>query len=46
MAILESGEHKMMFVFFEDVSERNNTLNEPSTNHETRNKILEEVSEL
>ena len=46
IANLERGEHSGITAPFENVSERNNTLNVFKTNDETRNKISDEVSEL
>ena len=42
----ECREHFGITAFFENVSERNNTLHELNTNDETRENIPEEVSEL
>ena len=44
MAGSERGEHIVVTAFFENVSEKNNTLHEFNSNDETRNKILDEVS--
>ena len=46
MGSSEREEHKVISASFENVSERNNTLYEPSTNDESRRNVPGEVSEL
>ena len=46
MADSERGEHMVITALFENIAERNNTLLVFNTSHETRNIILDEVSEL